>query len=449
MKTIPVTLFYTALFSLQLFSAEPPLDYQENWPQWRGPSANGVAPMGNPPQEWSENKNIKWKIPIPGRGHATPVIWDDLIFILTATATDKKVESSTGAQTKGNTGYIPFNKGTSKIHQYQVLAINRSDGSIAWQNTARQELPHEGIQMTASWASGSPITDGTHIYAWFGSKGLYCYDMSGNLVWDKDLGDMIIKNKWGEGSSPVLYEDRIVVNWDHEGQSYITALDKKTGNELWKIDRDEGTTWTTPLVIESQGTNQVITSGRKHLSSYNLDNGELLWEMQGLPAPEVVPTPVTSDDLLLVMCGGGRKVSKLRALKLSTILNSQSSPEALVWSLSKDTPYIPSPLLKDNILYFIKGTDDAISAFNAETGEEYYRRQKLGSGGFLYASPVAAGGRIYIPSRNGETSVINQGINFEVLSLNKLNDNFSASPAVVGNELYLRGEKYLYCISAD
>ncbi len=444
-------IFFVLHLSLALVSGdEPSAEFEKNWPQWRGPEANGVAPFGNPPVQWSESENIKWKIELPGLGHATPIIWNNRIFILTAVNTSRKVDPGEGKQTKAKRGMVPFTMGTTDIHKYMIIAVNRSDGQIEWQHTAREELPNEGIQKTSSWASISPVTDGEHVYAYFGSKGLYCYDMQGNLKWEKDLGDMNIKHNWGEGSSPVLYNDKIVVKWDHEDQSFITALDKKTGREIWKVSRDEGTSWSTPLIVESKGQAQVITNATNHIRSYDLATGDLIWESSGMGAPEVIPTPVAANDMVYLFCGGvSNKASRLKAVNLLEASGDITASTAIAWSLERDAPYVPSPLLYDNMLYFSKGNDGTLACFKADTGEEYYTRKRTKGIGTVYASPVAAGGRIYLSSRNGVTQVIKHGPQYEFLATNKLDDSFSASPAVAGNELFLRGEKYLYCITED
>ena len=427
--------------------ADPSAEYERNWPQWRGPNANGVAPYGNPPIEWSESKNIKWKIELPGKGHATPIIWDNQIFVLTAIETDKQVDPGEGKQTRAKRSLAPFTMGTSNIFEFVIFAINRSNGQILWQHTAREELPHEGVQKSSSWASCSPVTDGEHVYAYFGSKGLFCYDMQGNLNWEKDFGNLNIIANWGVGSSPVLYEDKIIVNWDHQDQSFIIALDKQTGNEIWKVNRDEGTTWTTPLIVESNGQVQIITSAANRIRSYELATGDLIWENSGLAAPEVIPTPVASGDMVYLMSGGMFKSTELQAIKLSEAKGNIAGSQALVWTLDKDTPYVSSPLLYDNMLYFLKGNDGTLACFKADSGDEYYSRQRQKGFGSVYASPVGAGGRIYISSRNGSTLVVKHGTQYEALAVNKLEDSFSASPVVVDNELFLRGEKYLYCIT--
>ncbi len=426
---------------------EPSTKINQNWPQWRGPHANGIASHGNPPLEWSESNNIKWKIKIPGEGHATPIIWENQLFLLAAVQTKKKVDPDSGKQTKANTGYIPFNKGTKNLQRYVIISFDRSDGHIIWQQTAREELPHEGTSIYATWASNSPVTDGQHIYAYFGSKGLYCYDMAGNLQWETDLGDMEVMNKWGEGSSPVLYEDKIIINWDHEGQSFIIALNKHTGKEVWKTFRDEVTSWSTPFVIEHEGQVQIITTAPNRIRSYAADTGELLWEDKGLIAPEVIPTPVSEEGLLYVMCGGTSRASELRAIDLALATGDISDSRALVWSMKKETPYIPSPLLYENQLYLVKRTNGILASLDPKTGQAYYSGQRLKGIGDMYASPIAVAGHIYISSLNGSTQVVKHGQKYESVALNKLDDRFSASPVVVGNDLYLRGKKYLYCIS--
>ncbi|MFQ5676020.1 MAG: PQQ-binding-like beta-propeller repeat protein [bacterium] len=439
-----------------LKGAEPPAEYAKNWPQWRGPLANGVAPYGNPPVEWSESRNLKWKIEIPGKGHATPIIWDEQVFVLTAIETDKKGEPKPQAEMQnrprsqrprgpGRRRFGPPRVSTSNVYKFVILSIDRSNGKILWQRTAREEIPHQGTHGTSTWASNSPVTDGEHIYAYFGSRGLYCYDMQGNLRWEKDFGDMNIKLGFGEGSSPVLHRDRLIINWDHEGESFITVLDKRTGDEIWKVQRDERTSWATPLVVENNGKAQVITNATNHVRSYDLATGELLWQSSGMTR-NAIPTPVANNDIVYVM--SGFRGNALQAILLSEARGDITGSTALVWSLDRDTPYTPSPLLYDNMLYFLKRNDGILANFNAKTGEQLFGRQRLDGIEGVYASPVGADGRVYIVSRNGTAQVLKHGAQFEVLATNTLDDGFSASPAVVGNDLYLRGHKNLYCLSA-
>jgi outer membrane protein assembly factor BamB len=434
---------FLCVFPIIAWGGETTGNFENHWPQWRGPHANGVSPHGTPPVTWSESENIKWKVEIRGKGHATPIIWGDLVFISTAVETDKQVRNQNAGAEQGERRGPPITS-TSNIHNFAVLAINRSDGKIVWQRTAREELPHEGIHPTGTWASNSPVTDGEHVYVYFGSRGLYCYDLKGNLKWEKDLGDMAIKLSFGEGSSPVLHGDKLVVNWDHEGESFIIALDKKTGEEIWKVSRDESTSWATPLIVESAGKTQVVTSATRRIRSYDLANGELLWESTGMTA-NVIPSPVTSDGMLYVM--SGFRGNALQAIRLADAKGDLASTGAIVWTLDKDTPYTPSPLLYESKLYFLKSNDGILACFDARTGEPHFSRKRLEGIEGVYASPVGANGRVYIASRNGMTQVIKHGTEYELLATNKLDDSFSASPAVAGNQLYLRGEQNLYCIA--
>ncbi|MFQ5907168.1 MAG: PQQ-binding-like beta-propeller repeat protein, partial [bacterium] len=304
MRRIAVVIACFCILSTLAWGTEPSSDFKGYWPQWRGPQATGVAPHGDPPVEWDEDKNVRWKIEIPGKGHASPIVWGEKVFVLTAIETDKAVESQEAEEDEQQ---LPewrrrMGRKATKVHQFAVLAIDRRDGKILWQRTAREEFPHEGTHEEGSWASNSPVTDGEHVYAYFGSRGLHCFDMQGNLLWEKDFGDMSTRMSFGEGSSPALYGNTIVVNWDHEGQSFIIALDKRTGKELWKVDRDEATSWATPIVVEHNGNPQVVVSATKRVRSYDLATGELIWECGGMTL-NVIPSPVADNGMVYVTSG--------------------------------------------------------------------------------------------------------------------------------------------------
>ena len=259
----------------------------ENWPQWRGPLATGEAPAARPPLNWSEEKNIKWKIKIPGEGTASPIIWKDSIFVLSAIPTGKKTEvkpaTQPGNPEQGRQGRGGRGAGSDKpteVFQFSVISIDRETGKTKWQKVAREEVPHEGHHPDHDFASASPITDGETVFAFFGSRGLHAYDLSGNLKWQKDLGRMQTKMGFGEGSSPALSGNTIVVNWDHEGDDFIAAFEKHTGKELWRQSREEDTSWATPLVVQYEGKAQVVTAATRKVRSYDLDSGKLVWETE-------------------------------------------------------------------------------------------------------------------------------------------------------------------------
>jgi outer membrane protein assembly factor BamB len=407
------------------------------WPQWRGPHANGVSLTANPPLEWSETKNIRWKTEVPGRGSASPVVWGDRLFVLTAVPVGVPGEAS----------HAP--RGGLKardVHRFMVLAIDRRNGRTLWERTAKEEQPHEpSHQDNGTWASSSAITDGAHVFAFFESRGLFAYDMEGKLLWQKDLGDKTMRNQFGEGSTPALHGNRLVVVWDHQGESFIVALDARSGEEIWRAKRDEIDSWATPLVVEHGGGAQVVTSGMNRLRSYDLETGAIVWHAAGLTM-NPIPSPVASDGM--VFATSGFRGNSLKAVRLADARGDITGSPAIAWTLDRDTPYVPSPLLYDGILYLLKTNSGVLSAYDAKTGTAHYQGQRLNGAPNVFASPVGAAGRVYIPGRDGTTAVIRHGPTFEVLAENALDDGFDASPALVDNEIYLRGYKSLYCIAA-
>lgn len=413
----------------------------------------GVAPHADPPLEWSESSNIRWKIEIPGLGHASPIVWGDRVYVQTAIKTDreadpKKVAESTPRQS-GRRGRRGRNRMSAEpptnIYKFTLLAIERETGEIAWQRTLSEALPHEGGHRDGSQASNSPVTDGEHIIAFFGSRGLYCLDMQGRVLWEKDLGQMETRGSFGEGSSPALHGDIVVVNWDHEGQSFIVALDKKTGKQRWKVERDERTSWTTPFIITVRGKQQVVVNGSNRIRSYDLRSGDLVWECGGM-TQNVVPTPVCGSGL--IYCTSGFRGSALLAIRYANAKDDITDSPSVAWVYEgKGTPYVPSPLLYGNVLYFLQENRESLSCLDAKSGKPHYARERLEGLRGVYASPVGADGRVYITGRNGKTAVIQRGPELKVLAVNTLDDSFSASAALVDKEIYLRGHEHLYCIA--
>ncbi len=408
------------------------------WAQWRGPSMTGVSKTAKPPIEWSETKNIKWKVEIPGRGSASPVVWGDRIYVLTAVPA-----GITGPAQHEPRGALP----KRGVHQYKVLAIDRATGKTAWERVAREEEPHEAAhQDNGTWASGSAVTDGTHLFAYFESRGLYAYDMQGQLQWQTDFGDKKMRNQFGEGSTPALYGKYLIVVWDHiPGPSFIVALDKATGKEIWRTTRDEMDTWATPLVVEHAGRPQVIVNAMNRVRSYDLETGKIVWEGPGTTM-NVIPSPVSGHGMVFIM--SGFRGNNLKAIKLAEAKGDITTTGAIAWQLDRDTPYVPSPLLYDDILYFLKTNNGLLSAYDAVSGKPHYTVQRLPKAQEVFASPVGADGRVYVTGRDGVTLVLKHGPTYEVLAENTLDDGFDASPALVGNEMYLRGFRFLYKISA-
>ena len=456
------------LFALAASFGAAPADSAkeaQNWPQWRGPLATGAAPDANPPQTWSQSQNVKWKVKLPGRGASTPIVWGNQIFIQTAVNTGKKAAQAAAseepaAQTVLAAAPAPGGQGPQRgrggrgggmgvpppteTHQFVLLCIDRQTGKTLWQKVAREELPHEGHHKDHGFSSHSPVTDGKHVYAYFGSRGLHCYDMQGNLKWQKDLGRMQTKMSFGEGSSPALHGDTLVVNWDHEGADFIAAFDKTTGQERWRQPRDEDTSWATPLVVEHAGQAQVITSATKKVRSYDLKTGKPLWEVGPLTG-NVIPTPVAGDGMVFAM--SGFRSSALFAIRLGGS-GDLAGTNSIAWQHNKATPYVPSPLLYEGKLYFFSVNNALLSVFDAKTGKQLLETERIDAlPRGVYASPVGAGGRVYLVGRDGTTVVVKHTDKLEVLATNVLEENIDASPAVAGKELFLRGHQHLYCIA--
>ena len=406
------------------------------WPQWRGPHATGVSRHATPPIEWSETKNVRWKVEIPGRGSSSPVVWGDHLFLLSAVPVG--VDGPASHQSRSTMQ-------PRDVHRFIVLAIDRRTGRIKWERTAQKERPRAPSMKDGTWASSSAITDGSRVFAFFESTGLYAYDMDGSLLWQKHFGNKQMFAEVGEsGSTPVLYGDRLVVVWDHQGESFIVALDARTGAELWRKSRDEVDSWATPLVVTHEGRAQVVTAAEKRLRSYDLATGDIVWESNGLTM-NPIPSPVSDGGLLFAM--SGFKGNRLSAIRLADAKGDISDGKANAWTLDRDTPYVPSPLLYDGLLYFLKSNAGILSVFDANTGRPHYQAQRLNGIPEVYSSPVAAQGRVYITGRDGTTAVLRQGPRFEMLARNTLDDGFDASAALVDGHIYLRGYRYLYDIA--
>ena len=412
-----------------------------SWPQWRGPLGTGAGPNCDPPVEWSETKHVRWKVALPGKGHSTPIIWRDRVFVTTAIPTGDKLR----AKYSGRPG-AHDNLPVTRRHDFAVIAIDRRDGKIIWRKPMRRTLPHEGGHYTASLASASPVTDGELVFAFFGSHGLYCLDFEGNIQWQTDLGDMHSKHGHGEGSSPVIYGETLAINWDHEGDSFVVAFDKRTGVERWRFARDEVTSWATPIVVEHNDSAQLIISGTGRVRGYDLRTGKVVWECGGLSA-NIVASPVAANGM--VFAGSSYEKRAMLAIRIDGAEGDITGTNHVAWRRTLRTPYVPSPLLYGNSLYFLRHYQGILSRVDTNTGEDDGGPFRLGLIRDVYASPVGAADRIYVTGRDGTTQVISHDQNAKTLGVNRLNDRFNASAALVDRELFLRGERFLYCIAED
>ncbi len=442
---LTIAFIISGALGLALWTDHSDAATSDNWPQWRGPNSNGADEDADLPLTWSETENILWKVEIPGQGSASPIVWGDRIFVQTAISAP--VPAPAAPEAGGRQGRRGRRRGppgkSPSLTQFKILALQLSDGRPIWEKTLLEKTPHEGTHPTGTWASNSPVTDGEYIYSYFGSNGIYCLDLDGNLKWKKDLGDMRKRLGFGEGSSPALYKDTLVILWDHEDDSFIVALDKKDGSEKWRTARDEITSWASPLIVEYEGKAQIVTGATNRVRSYDLETGKLLWEDSGLTL-NPIPSPVHSDGIVYVTAGF--RGSALRAIDLAKAQGEITGTDAVLWSYDQDTPYVPTPVLYQKALYILKVNSPILTAINVNSGEPYYARQRLESLNTIYSSPIAAKDRLYIFDREGNAVVIKHGKEFEVLASNQLDDGFDASPAIIGDTFLLRGHKNLYRI---
>lgn len=425
-------------------AAEPVVNGE--WPRWRGPFDNGVA-RGAAPTQFSATENVLWKTEIPGRGHSSPVIWKDRIFVTTAVETGKPAEprpeppaEGAGAKRRRN----PNSEMPLLEHRFLVMALDRATGKKVWEKTAATETPHEGHHNTyGSFASNSPVTDGEILIASFGSRGVYAYDLNGNLKWEKGFGKFEMRLGFGEGSAPALHGNVVVLLFDHQGEDFVVALDKNTGKELWRKARHEESNWSAPLVIEFNGKAQVIVSATARVKSYDLETGQEIWACGGLGL-NTIPAPVYDGENVYVM--SGYRDQNMFAIKLDGAKGDLTGTEHVLWTNQRGNSYTPSPVLHGGILYFTSD-NGMISAMNAKTGEPYYVQQRLPNPTKLKSSPVAAGEYLYQATEDGDVVVVKLGKEYAVESVNSMEDElFIATPAIADGKIYLRGLNTLYAI---
>jgi len=443
MKNVCIGMLLIALVATRLMADDVADEGLKYWPQWRGPSWNGVALKADPPVTWSETENLRWKTPIEGSGHGTPIIWGDRIFLQTAIALDKKMPIPNVIP--AGTPNIKVNSKESVVswnpQRFAIVCIGRTSGKLIWSRTVHEAMPHQGHHLKGAFASQSAVTDGKHIYAYFGSFGLYCFDFDGQLVWKHDPKPQAKEAGLGEGSSPALFGDTLVIVVDQELQSYVVALDKRTGKEIWKQDRDEVSNWSTPHIFTHASRRQVVLNGAI-VRSYDLATGELLWQCGG-QSLSAIPMPAVGHGL--VFATSGWREDTLHAIKLGQ-RGDLTDSKNVVWSLRRGTPYVPCPMLWGEEIYLLEDRS-FFSCLGATDGTHHYLKHRLPGLLNFSASPVGAADRIYLLSEEGKTVVVQRGPQLKVLAINELDERFFASPAIVGDAIYLRGNKHLYCFS--
>jgi outer membrane protein assembly factor BamB len=412
---------------------------QAHWPQWRGPALNGVVP-GDAPVEWSDSRHVNWKVEIPGRGHSSPIVWDDRLFLTTAVPTGK---GSTVSGTDAGRG-AGGNAGVEE-HRFVVMALDRLSGRVLWQQTATTATPHEGYhRLYGSFASNNPATDGQRVYAFFGSQGLFAYDLDGKLIWKRDFNQrMKMRLQFGEGAGVVLHENKLVTVFDHQEQGLLAVTDAATGKHVWSIPRHEGSSWSTPLVVTHAGRKQIVVTATPKAMAFDFDTGKLVWEVSGLGL-NPIPMPVQGGDVVYVM--SGYRDPKLLAVRLGRT-GDLTGTDAVLWEATRGLSYTPSPVLHDGILYLLTDSGQ-LSALNAKTGAPHYLQQRLPKPYNFKASPIAVNGRLYLASEEEDVIVVKMGPSYEVLATNTLaNQSFIATPVVASGDLYLRSRTHLFRIT--
>jgi outer membrane protein assembly factor BamB len=415
-----------------------------NWPQWRGPEGRGISPETSVPLEWSSDRNIAWRTPIPGRGHSQPIIWDDRVFLTTAIEGPVVEGAKAVPHTDAGKPFLhPDSVGANRQHTFKVLAIDAKTGTVLWQRDAWQGTPYDDRHKRSSYASTTPVTDGKLVYVWFGSEGLYAYDFQGHLAWKKDLGGIATLGM-GTGASPILYGDLVILQCDEDSgdKSFIVALDKRDGREMWRTPRKVQVSWSTPVIARApNGRDELVANGTEFVIAYDPATGKELWRTTGVQS-NAIHTPVFGHGLVIVTAGFPAK--KVIAIRLGGSGDITNTPQ-VAWTYEKGTAYVTSPILVGDYVYLT--TDSGIlTCLDAKTGEIKYEGGRPPAPSRFMASMVAVGDTLLQPSEAGDVYVVRAGPRHEIIRTNSLDETITASPAIANGRIYLRTEQHLVAI---
>lgn len=420
-----------------------------HWPQFRGTAASGVADGFPTPAAWDvpAGKGVRWKTPIPGLAHSSPIIWGDKLFVTTSVSADPNPYLKVGL-------YGESPKHEEKVdHDFRVYCLDKKSGKILWEQSAYKGVPKVLRHIKATHANCTPATDGKHLVAYFGSEGLYCYDLDGKLLWKKDLGVLDAgpsgadEIQWGVANSPIIHDGKVILFVAARNESYLAALDMKDGKELWRTSREVDPCWGTPAVHESPQRKQVIVNGYKHIGGYDLTTGAELWKMKG-GGDVPVPTPVVAHDLIYITNAHG-DASPVYAIRPGatgdiTLAPSETSNSHIAWANMKIGNYMQTPLVYGDLLYCCRDSG-ILAVYEAKTGEKKYR-ERLANGVGFTASPVAADGKVYFTSEEGDVHVVTAGPEFKVAAVNKLGEICMASPAISEGTLFFRTQGHVLAV---
>ncbi|MFY9152346.1 MAG: PQQ-binding-like beta-propeller repeat protein [Prolixibacteraceae bacterium] len=449
MKTKLTTLLLLFFFCLSAFlNLQAQTAFNQQWPSFRGPGGCGYLENTQSPTNWNTdtNENIRWKTAIPGLGHSCPVIWDDKIFVTTAA-------NSTNSESLKIGLYGDIDEANDSLdHEFKVYCLDKNSGKIIWERVAHKGIPKSKRHTKASQANCTPATDGKYLVVHFGSEGLFCYDLNGNLIWEKDMGILAPGPytdpgvEWGYASSPVIYRDKIIVQCDIPKTPFITALDLASGNEVWRTSRgNEVSTWCTPAVYSRDSKIQVVTNGYTHMCGYDFETGTEIWKLSnGGDAP--APAPVVANDLIYLNSAHG-KFSPVFAVKPTakgdiTLAADSTKNEFIQWSIKRGGAYMQTPLIYRGLLYNLQ-VNGQLTVYDALTGKLKYK-ESLNEA--FTASGIAAEGKIYFSSEEGNIFVIQAGPEYKLLAKNALKDVCMATPAISGNTLYFRTQHFLIAV---
>jgi outer membrane protein assembly factor BamB len=409
-----------------------------NWPQSRVSEQQGL------PETWSATDNVAWKTPIAGRGWSSPIVAGGRIFLTSVISEGKTSPPKKGLYMGGNRLTPP-----KELHRWMVYCVDFNSGKILWEKLAYQGVPSQPIHIKNSYASETPVSDGERLYVYFGNVGVFCYSLDGSLLWEHKLRPFKMLMGWGTAASPILHKDRLYIVDDNEEQSFLGALDARTGKEIWRVSRDEKSNWATPFVWENRLRTEIITAGRNKVRSYD-PSGKLLWELKGMSSI-VIPTPFARDELLYVSSGyvmdSNRPVYVIRpgAHGDISLKKDQTSNEFIAWYHKTAGSYNPTPLLYGECLYVLKD-GGVLTCYEARTGKSVYSGKRLGGATAFTSSPWAHDGKIFCLSEDGDTFVVQAGPEFKILHKNSLGEMCLATPAIANGSLIVRTENTLYRI---
>jgi outer membrane protein assembly factor BamB len=421
-----------------------------SWPSFRGPAAAGIADGQQLPDTWNPKtgENIRWRTHIPGLGHSSPVVWGNRIFVTSAISSRGSATFKPGLYGDGDAS------DDRSPHKWTLFAIDKQTGVIEWERVAFEGPPVDTRHIKSTYASATPATDGRVVVVSFGSQGIYAYNVDGRLRWKVNLGHTklgaydIPSFEWGPASSPIIFEDLVILQVDTHLDSFILALDVATGAIRWKTDRDELPSWGTPTVAMTTAGPELITNASKYIRGYDPRTGQERWRLGG-SSKITAPTPIASDDLLVIASGRAPErpifVVKPGARGDITLQDGQTANESVIWSKRGRGSYMPTPLAYRGLLYVL-ANNGVFDAYDLKTGTEVYRQRLPYVGSGYSASPVAADGKIYLSSEDGEMLVVAAGREFKHLATNSMGDLLMATPALSDGIMYVRAAERLFAV---